>query len=304
MKPRAYIGTSGYSYKSWDKTFYGETPRKLQLEYYNTQFPTVEINATFYRLPSEGMVRGWRDRVNEDFVYAVKGSRFITHMKKLANLDGAIDKFFDRIAPIQKRTGVILWQLPPMLKKDTARLDDFLSIVPRGYRHAVEFRHASWYEDDEVFAVLRKHDSAHVCLSSGGMPMNLTVTADFVYVRFHGLEGGAAHDYTRKELKPWADFICEQAERRRALYIYFNNDINVRAPENARMLMEMIGDHAVEPAATKRPRFVTKVAQDRPRSARLAGKYDHKTRRKKGAATGSRQDRATRRERVRGRVVK
>src|SRR5688500_12167282 len=112
---RAYIGLSGYSYKSWDKTFDGETPRKLQLEYYATQFPTVEINATFYRLPSTGMVRGWRDPVDDDFVYAVKGSRFITHMKKLANLDGALDKFFDRIAAMQGRTAVILWQLPTML---------------------------------------------------------------------------------------------------------------------------------------------------------------------------------------------
>ena len=270
MKPCAYIGTSGYSYKSWDKTFYGETPRKLQLEYYITQFPTVEINATFYRLPSEGMVRGWRDRVNEDFVYAVKGSRFITHMKKLANLDGAVDKFFDRIAPMRQRTAVILWQLPPMLKKDPARLDDFLSIVPREYRHAVEFRHPSWYESDEAFEVLRRHHAAHVCLSSRGMPMNLTVTADFVYVRFHGLEGGAAHDYTRKELTPWADFISEQAEHRKTLYVYFNNDINVRAPDNAKMLMEMIGEHAVEPTALERPRYFTNPVHNRPRSARLA----------------------------------
>jgi uncharacterized protein YecE (DUF72 family) len=257
-RARAYVGTSGYSYKSWDKTFYGETPRKLQLEYYSTQFPTVEINATFYRLPSEGMVRGWRDRVDDTFRYAVKGSRFITHMKKLANLDGALDKFFDRIAPMQDRTAVILWQLPPMLKKDLGRLDDFLSIVPREYRHAVEFRHQSWYDGTDVFEVLRKHRAAHVCLSSGGMPMNLTVTTDFVYVRFHGLEGGAAHDYTRKELRPWADFICDQAERRRTLYIYFNNDINVRAPDNAKMLMQMIGEHAVWPGEREKPRFETR----------------------------------------------
>src|SRR5688572_11977754 len=272
MKPRAYIGTSGYSYKSWDKTFYGETPRKQQLEFYITQFPTVEINATFYRLPSEAMVRGWRDRVNEDFVYAVKGSRFITHMKKLANLDGALDKFFDRIAPMQDRVAVILWQLPPMLKKDLVRLDDFLSELPGEYRHAVEFRHVSWYESDEVFDILRKHRAAHVCLSSGGMPMNLTVTTDFTYIRFHGLEGGAAHDYTRKELKPWAKFISSQAERGHNSYIYFNNDINVRAPENAKMLMEMIGNHTVQPAAIERPRFRIKPSRRPARGSAFAVK--------------------------------
>ena len=252
-KARAYIGTSGYSYKSWDKTFYGETPKRLQLEFYTTQFPTVEINATFYRLPSEGMVRGWRDRVEADFLFAVKGSRFITHMKKLANLDGALDKFFDRLAPMQERIAIILWQLPPMLKKDVVRLDDFLSMAPRSYRHAVEFRERSWYDDD-VFEILRKHNVAHVALSSGGMPMNLTVTSDIIYVRFHGLEGGAAHDYTRKELRPWADYICEQAEQGRTLYIYFNNDINVRAPDNARMLMKMVGENAVYPPDARRTR--------------------------------------------------
>ena len=108
MNGRAYIGTSGYSYKSWDKTFYGDTPKKLQLEFYSRVFPTVEINATFYRLPSEAMVHGWRNRVDPDFRFAVKGSRFITHMKKLANLDGALDLFFDRISPMQDPTAVLL----------------------------------------------------------------------------------------------------------------------------------------------------------------------------------------------------
>ena len=254
MKGRIYIGTSGYSYKSWDKTFYGDTPKKRQLEFYTTRFPTVEINATFYRLPGEGMVRGWRDRVPEDFVYAVKGSRFITHMKKLTNLDGALDKFFDRIAPMKERVATILWQLPALIKKDLPRLDDFLSQLPRSYEHAVEFRHPSWYEDD-VFEALRRHNAAHVALSSKGMPMNLSVTADFIYVRLHGLEGGAAHDYTRKELKPWADFLSEQAQSRKTSYVYFNNDVNVRAPENALMLMEMAGEHAVQPFVSEERRF-------------------------------------------------
>ena len=265
MRARAYIGTSGYSYKSWDRTFYGDTPKKLQLEYYARQFPTVEINATFYRLPSEGMVRGWRDRVHPDFLYAIKGSRFITHMKKLANLDGAVDIFFDRIAPLQERIAIILWQLPPMLKKDIPRLDDVLAMLPREHRHAVEFRERTWY-DEETFEVLRKHRAAHVALSSGGMPMNLTVTSDVIYIRFHGLEGGAAHDYSRKELQPWANYICEQAEAGRTLYVYFNNDINVRAPDNARMLMEMIGEHAVYPNVRRRARASVK---NLPRSQRL-----------------------------------
>jgi uncharacterized protein YecE (DUF72 family) len=269
MKARAYIGTSGYSYKSWDKTFYGETPKRLQLEYYITQFPTVEINATFYRLPSEAMVLGWRDRVNEDFVYAVKGSRFITHMKKLAKLDGALDRFFEQIAPMSEKTPVILWQLPGILRKDASRLDDFLAMVPEGYGHAVEFRHPSWY-DDEIFGILRKHRAAHVALSSNGMPMNLSVTTEFIYIRFHGLEGGAAHDYTTHELEPWADFISTEASKGRTIYAYFNNDINVRAPENAKMLMEMIGDHAVQPGAGEHPQIQIDPAASRRRFTRPA----------------------------------
>jgi uncharacterized protein YecE (DUF72 family) len=274
MKAGAYIGTSGYSYKSWDKTFYGDTPKRLQLEFYSTQFPTVEINATFYRLPSEAMVRGWRDRVGERFLYAIKGSRFITHMKKLVNLNGAVDKFFDRIAPLQDKIAVILWQLPGKLKKDAARIDDFLAQVPKAYHHAVEFRHPSWY-DDEIFEVLRKHNAAHVALSSLGMPMNLSVTSnDLVYVRFHGLEGGAAHDYTAAELKPWAKFITGQVNAGRAAFIYFNNDINVRAPDNARMLIDMVGEAGLAAEIPKR-RVVNRSARPtmepvrQPRSKRL-----------------------------------
>ena len=188
MNGEIYIGTSGWSYKGWNDTFYpSEIPKNRQFEFYATQFPTVEITATFYRLPSLSMVHGWRDKAPKGFVFAVKGSRFITHMKKLANLDGAVDKFFDRIKPMVKRIGVILWQLPPNLKSDLPRLDSFIRLLPKRYYYAVEFRHPSWLEI-ESFRLLKKHSVAHVSLRSLGMPMNLTVTSDIVYLRFHGLE--------------------------------------------------------------------------------------------------------------------
>lgn len=247
MRGKVYIGTSGYTYKSWDKAFYPkDVPKRLQLEFYGTQFPTVEINATFYRLPTENMVRGWAKRVPEPFLFAIKGSRFITHMKKLANLDGALDKYFDRVEPMRSRVGIVLWQLPPMLAKNLERLDNFLKqLKPYGYRSAVEFRHRSWYEDKESFELLRKHNVAHANLSTLNMPQDFTVTSDLVYVRFHGLEGGFAHDYTRRELQPWADFCLKHARAGRMVFVYFNNDVNVRAPENAKMLMEMVGPAAV-----------------------------------------------------------
>jgi uncharacterized protein YecE (DUF72 family) len=243
MEP-VYIGTSGWSYKDWGKSFYPEeVPKGHQFEYYVTQFPTVEINNTFYRLPTPKSVEDWLAQAPRKFLYAIKGSRFITHMKKLANLNDGLDNFFNRIEPLKKRTGVVLWQLPHMLKRDASRLNDFLQQLPKGYRYAVEFRHPSWL-DDEVFAILQKHRAAHVNLSSGGMPMDLTVTTDLVYIRFHGLAGGAAHDYTCRELEPWAEFIHQHP--RHTVFAYFNNDINARAPRNAQMLMEMVGKRSVE----------------------------------------------------------
>ena len=154
---QVYIGTSGWSYKGWEKAFYPrDLPKTEQFEFYATQFPTVEINLTFYRLPTPNMVRGWRAKAPPGFVYAIKGSRYITHMKKLRNLDHAVDKFFDHIRPLKKRIGVILWQLPPFMQKDPARLKAFLQQLPKSYRYAVEFRHASWL--DQVEIVLCQHD--------------------------------------------------------------------------------------------------------------------------------------------------
>ena len=242
MTGRAYIGTSGWSYKSWEAgAFYpAGLPKPRQFEFYATQFPTVEINLTFYRLPTLKMVQGWRDKAPAGFVYAIKGSRFITHMKKLLNTRAALHEFFKCLEPLRRRVGIILWQLPPFLAKDVSRLDQFLQQLPASYDYAVEFRHASWL-CSEVFAVLRRHRAAHVSVSSRAMPMDLTVTGDLAYIRFHGLYAGAAHDYTREELQPWAEHIQQQVRRRKKVFVYFNNDVNVRAPANARLLMQMLG---------------------------------------------------------------
>src|ERR1051325_4374347 len=200
-----YIGTSGWSYKGWEKTFYPKTIAvSNHFQFYATQFPTVEINLTFYRLPTPKAVVGWRDNSPDGFIYALKGSRFITHMKKLRNLNGALKNYFNRIRPLKKKTGVVLWQLPPFLKQDLERLEAFLRLLPNSHYHAIEFRHSSWMEP-ETFALLRRYRAAHVSVSSLAMPMNLTVTSGIVYLRFHGLEGGAAHDYTLSELEPWAE---------------------------------------------------------------------------------------------------
>jgi uncharacterized protein YecE (DUF72 family) len=237
---RAYVGTSGWAYKSWEGTFYPkDVPKRCQFEFYATQFSTVEINLTFYRLPTLKMVQNWRDKTPKGFLYAIKGSRFITHMKKLLNVREGLREFFRCLEPLRSRIAVVLWQLPPFLAKDVPRLDAFLKLLPKAYDHAVEFRNDSWL-CEEVFDVLRRHRVAHVSVSSRGMPMDLTITSDFLYVRFHGLEDGAAHNYSTEELAPWVAHVRRQTQRGKQAFVYFNNDVSARAPENARLFRDML----------------------------------------------------------------
>ncbi|MEI6351330.1 MAG: DUF72 domain-containing protein [Verrucomicrobiota bacterium] len=243
-KGRILVGTSGWVYKSWAESFYPPEIRPAaHLDYYATQFPTVEINASFYRLPSESAIAGWQRKAPPGFLYAVKAPRAITHFKKLKPGALSFDLFFERLPGFGENLGPVLWQLPGSFRKNVERLDSFLESIrnkPCGIGHAVEFRHASWFSED-VYEVLRRHRTALVSISTLALPMDLTLTADFTYVRFHGLEGGAAHDYTADELKPWAEHLRRCARQGRDAFVYFNNDINTRAPLNARMLMEMVG---------------------------------------------------------------
>ena len=249
MPGKVYIGTSGWIYKSWAKTFYPDEVKGTRLlAFYAQNFPTVEINATFYRLPETKTFRGWRERAPRGFIYAVKGSRAVTHFKKLLPGAKSYDLFLERVVDLGGHRGPVLWQLPGSFKKNAQRLEDFCKGLPKSLLHAIEFRDPSWL-DEEILEILRRHKIGSVSLSSETMPMNLEVTAGFVYVRFHGLAGGAAHDYTRAELEPWAEHLRKCSREGLDAYVYFNNDINVRAPGNAKMLMEMVGASAVRPLA-------------------------------------------------------
>lgn len=240
MAGRIYIGTSGWVYKEWAGDFYNGVKPKEHFAHYATQFSTVEINATFYRLPTLATVHGWHEKAPPGFIFAVKGSRFITHVKRLNELGRSVSKFIQRIRPLKQKLGPLLWQLPPNFKPDLPRLETFLKQLPPNHFHAVEFRHPDWFSED-TFAALRKQNVASVAISSLRMPRNFSVTADFVYVRFHGLAEGPRHDYTKVELRPWAAHIQDQAKEGRNVYVYFNNDLNVRAPNNARLLSAMCG---------------------------------------------------------------
>jgi uncharacterized protein YecE (DUF72 family) len=268
MRGGIWIGTSGWVYKHWAESFYPNGLKKAdEFGFYATQFPTVEINATFYRLPSLAMVKGWHKKAPGDFLFAAKGSRYITHMKRLKDVGAGLKKYFQRIMPLKEHLGPILWQLPPSFHKDIPRLENFLKKLPKKFHHAVEFRHPSWI-DEETFFVLRKFNAANVWLSSKVMPMDFTITADFVYLRFHGLKNGAAHDYTKAELKPWAEQLVANARRGKPAFVYFNNDWNTRAPLNAKTLAEMVEDFALKPFAK------TEDFSEARRSTRNAAKPD------------------------------
>ena len=236
-------------YKSWANSFYPkDCPAKCHLKFYVTQFPTVEINATFYRLPQENAFQTWRKSAPRGFLYAVKGSRAVTHFKRLKPGAKSFTLLLDRSRLLGSQLGPLLWQLPPNFSKNVERLTDFLERLPRQVSHAIEFRHPSWL-DKEVADLLKRYRVGNVSVSSQAMPMHLEATADFVYVRFHGLKGGSAHDYTDHELEPWAEYLRHCARQGLKGFVYFNNDVNTRAPLNALRLKEMVGKYAVGPAS-------------------------------------------------------
>ena len=243
------IGTSGWQYDDWRGAFYPEHVAKRRwLEYYTERFPTVEINATFYRLPTTSAVEGWHRRVPDRFLFAVKGSRYLTHNKKLLDPAPIVANVVERLAPLRHRLGVWLWQLPPSLRRNDARLATFLAALPGDARHAVEFRHRSWYEP-EVEDLLRRHNVAWVWLSDAAMPSVSPVTADFVYLRFHGLSSDPTAkyrwDYQTDELLPWADRLRAAAESGCDGWVYFNNDHRAHAPRNAAALAALLAEHVV-----------------------------------------------------------
>ena len=229
------IGCSGWVYKDWKGPFYPpEVKDKDRLEYYATRFDTAEINASFYRLPSEAMVAGWAERAPPGFLFAWKVSRFITHNKKLNDCADSVALVFGRMAPLGEHYGPALVQLPPQLRRNDERLAAFLKLLPPG-RVTVEFRHPSWYEP-AVFDLLRSFDAA-LCISDHqSAPSPWEVTASWVYVRGHG-PGGRYHGrYGEDALRGWAERIRAWRGEDRDVYAYFDNDIKSAAPFDAEAL--------------------------------------------------------------------
>ncbi|MCX8007912.1 MAG: DUF72 domain-containing protein [Coriobacteriia bacterium] len=252
-RSRLLVGTSGWSYPHWTGVLYppGLKPQQ-RLAWYARTFRTVEINATFYRTPNERTVDAWREGTPEGFVFAVKGTRLATHIKRLRDVSETVSSFLQSVERLAAKLETVLWQLPPSLRRDDALLAEFLAVLdvatanghearPSGtsrVRHAIEFRHESWL-DDAVFAQLAGHDVAMVSVSGETLRTVLMPTASFVYCRFHGLPlyRGA---YDEVALAQWAVFLREQLASGRDCYAYFNNDAEGHAPRDALRLQSML----------------------------------------------------------------
>ena len=236
------IGTSGWTYDGWRGPFYPkDVPKKDWLRWYASQFPTAEINGSFYRTPSLDAVRAWRDQTPDDFVFAWKGSKFITHWKRLSEKsDNSIALIEERLKILGRKAGPVLFQLPARFTADRERLASFLEMLPRRRRrYAFEFRHASWYAPP-IFDLLREHNVA-LCISDHhDAPAPWEVTADHVYWRGHGPGGAYKDNYSDAELRRLAGAIRKWRRARCAVYVYFDNDQKSAAPADARRLMRML----------------------------------------------------------------
>jgi uncharacterized protein YecE (DUF72 family) len=230
------VGTSGWHYKHWCGPFYeAKTPAARMLAHYIRHFDTVEINNSFYRLPAPETFSNWREATPQNFCFAVKASRFITHMKKLKDPQNALDNFLPRAETMGEKLGPILFQLPPHLPADLARLDEFLSVLPKAHRYTFEFREPSW-QTASVYDILRKHNAAFCIFELAGRHSPVEVTADWTYVRLHGPDGPYQGSYTHQQLERWAARIVDWSSQMKAVYVYFDNDQGGYAAQNAKTL--------------------------------------------------------------------
>ncbi|MBA7615124.1 hypothetical protein ES703_22401 [subsurface metagenome] len=235
------IGTSGWYYDHWKELFYPAGLAKSKwFEHYAQHFDTVEINNTFYHLPKESYVKRWHKLAPKGFLYAVKANRYITHIKRLKDAEEPLERFFERVGILKGKLGPILYQLPPSLHKDLDLLEAFVKLLPKK-RHAVfEFRHESWYCED-TFEMLREYGVAFCIHDMPGKESPRVVTADIIYIRFHGTTGRYSGSYSKAALASWTRWIKEQSKEARSIYAYFNNDAHAHAVRNAKTLREQFG---------------------------------------------------------------
>ena len=234
------IGCSGWQYRHWRGRFYpSDLPVEEWLAYYVRAFDTVELNNSFYRLPEADVFAGWARRVPDEFVFAVKASRYLTHLKRLLEPQEPLDRLWSRATRLAGHLGPMLYQLPPHWHRDVPRLQAFVEALPPHRLHAIEFRDRSWYHPD-VYAVLA---GANVALCLHDMPGSATrpePIGPFAYVRFHGATGKYRGGYPDQTLRVWSERLRAWAADGRRCFAYFNNDGGGHAPQDARRLREMV----------------------------------------------------------------
>jgi len=227
-----HVGTSGYSYKEWKGNFYPEDlPAKEMLSFYSRRLPAVEINNTFYRLPQVSMIENWREQVPAKFRFSIKATQKITHIKRLKNVTEETKYLMETTALLQERLGVVLFQLPPNMKKDTERLESFISALPDGMRTAFEFRHESWF-DDEIFGLLRKRDSPLVISDTDKQPLNEIIdTASWGYLRLRRT------NYEETDLVDWMQRVKDQ--KWKDAFVFFKHEDEGVGPKLAAQFLEL-----------------------------------------------------------------
>ncbi len=242
MAKPVHIGCSGWNYRDWRGAIYPEgLPARRWLERYAELFDTVEVNNTFYRLPSQSAVEGWVDQTPPEFVIAVKASRYMTHVKRLREMKRVAARYFEAIKPLadSPKLGPVLWQLPANFQRDDDRLGEALEQLPKA-RHCFEFRHPSWFVP-EVYELLRRHRAALVIGDDPERPFQThEITADWTYVRFHRGNRGRRGNYSKRELEEWKRRIAAWRSEVE-VFAYFNHDWEAFAPRNALWLAEGLG---------------------------------------------------------------
>jgi len=238
---KLFVGCSGFNYRHWrGGVFYPESlPQKEEFNYYASIFNTVEINSTFYGLPIESTWKLWKRRAPEGFIYSVKMTRFLTHNNKLLRPEAYWYRFWAGAQKLDEHLGPILFQLPPKFATNTARLVMLSKVIPHKLRVAFEFRDESWF-DKRVYKILKNNNWALVFASHLKFPWIVKSTADYVYLRFHGVPHLYSSNYQEEELEKQADSIRNWLKRGLGVYAYFNNDAQGFAPKNALTLLKFL----------------------------------------------------------------
>jgi len=239
MAQKIHVGTSGWAYDHWSEVFYPkDCPKSKWLDFYTKHFSTVELNASFYRLPKPQTFEGWSKKTPDNFLWAVKASRYITHIRRIRDVQEPLERFFSSADCLREKLGPILFQLPPNLVFDEAVLSDFCKSLPGDHLYTLEVRHPSWAQP-RVFEILGQYNIS-LCISdtAGRYPLIEQLTASFIYIRLHGSRSLYASEYTEEELQAYAEKIKGWSKD---TYLYFDNDYKGYAVKNAKRLKEILG---------------------------------------------------------------